>query len=313
MDNFAWHGVSLVEYRFALVWVYGNRRDFRRSLGPFVESGGSSLAFTAKLVTMRSEALGVVSDRRKTMRFAKQRHFRMVIYPAIDLLNGQCVRLRQGDYSQETVFSSDPAAVAQRWVDLGADRLHLVDLDGAKAGRPINGEVIRAIVTSVRVPCQLGGGIRTDADLETVFGWGVRWAVLGTRALQDPAWVIRMAERYPQRIVLGVDARNGYVATEGWLSTSSTKATELAQQVAHAPLAAVVYTDIAKDGMMSGPNFDALAEMQAAMPLPVIASGGVCEPNHVARLRAMTLHGAIIGRALYEGTIDLASVVVKPA
>ncbi|QEL17196.1 1-(5-phosphoribosyl)-5-[(5-phosphoribosylamino)methylideneamino]imidazole-4-carboxamide isomerase [Limnoglobus roseus] len=233
----------------------------------------------------------------------------MFIYPAIDLLGGKCVRLRQGDYSQETVFSDDPAAVAKQWVARGADRLHLVDLDGAKAGKPINGDVIRRIVSAVDVPCQLGGGIRSEADLETVFGWGVRWAVLGTRALQEPGWVCRMADRYPARIVLGVDARNGFVATEGWLSTSATKATDLAKQVEKSPLAAVVYTDIAKDGMMSGPNFEQLAEMQAAVAIPVIASGGVSEHAHVAKLSAMNLFGCIIGRALYEGTVDLSLVL----
>src|SRR4051794_8369682 len=146
----------------------------------------------------------------------------MFIYPAIDLLHGRCVRLRQGDYSRETVFSDDPASVARKWVELGADRLHVVDLDGAKAGRPANGEVIRAIVKAVEVPVQLGGGIRTDADLAAVFGWGVRWAVLGTRALQAPDWVRSSAERHPERVVLGVDAKDGFVATEGWLEVSKT-------------------------------------------------------------------------------------------
>jgi phosphoribosylformimino-5-aminoimidazole carboxamide ribotide isomerase len=233
----------------------------------------------------------------------------MLIYPAIDLLNGRAVRLRQGDYSRETVFSDDPAAVARRWVELGADRLHIVDLDGAKAGRPVNASVVRKIVETSGVPCQLGGGIRTDADLSAVFDWGVRWAVLGTRALQDPAWVCSAAERHRQRIVLGVDAKDGFVATEGWLEVSRTKAVELAKAVSGFPLAAVVYTDIAKDGMMSGPNFDALAEMQAAVPLPVIASGGVCTLEHVSRLIAAGSPGCIIGRALYEGSLDLSAVL----
>ena len=230
----------------------------------------------------------------------------MHIYPAIDLLNGRCVRLRQGDYSRETVFSDDPAAVARKWVELGADRIHVVDLDGAKAGKPVNGPAIRKIVEAAGVPVQLGGGLRTDADLAAVFDWGVRWAVLGTRALQSPEWTRAVAERYPDRIVLGVDAKDGFVATEGWLEVSKVKAVDLAKQVSDAPLAAVVYTDIAKDGMMSGPNFDALAEMQAAVPLPVIASGGVCTLEHVRRLMAGGIPGCIIGRALYEGTMDLA-------
>ncbi|QJW99058.1 1-(5-phosphoribosyl)-5-[(5-phosphoribosylamino)methylideneamino]imidazole-4-carboxamide isomerase [Frigoriglobus tundricola] len=233
----------------------------------------------------------------------------MFIYPAIDLLNGRCVRLRQGDYSQETVFSDDPAAVARKWVELGADRIHVVDLDGAKAGKPVNGPVIRKIVEAAGVPVQLGGGLRTDQDLAAAFDWGVRWAVLGTRALHAPEWVRAAAERAPNRIVLGVDAKNGYVATEGWLEVSQVKAVDLAKSVSAAPLAAVVYTDIAKDGMMSGPNFDALAEMQSAVTLPVIASGGVCTLEHVRRLVAGGTPGCIIGRALYEGSLDLAAAI----
>lgn len=233
----------------------------------------------------------------------------MRIYPAIDLLNGRCVRLRQGDYSQETVFSDDPAQVARKWAELGADRIHVVDLDGAKAGKPVNGAVIRKIVEAAGVPIQLGGGIRSDADLAAVFDWGVRWAVLGTRALQAPDWVRETATKYPNRIVLGVDAKNGFVATEGWLEVSKVKATDLAKQVSDAPLAAVVYTDIAKDGMMSGPNFEALIEMRDAMPLPVIASGGVCTLEHVRRLIEERIPGCIIGRALYEGSLDLAAAL----
>lgn len=233
----------------------------------------------------------------------------MLIYPAIDLLNGRCVRLRQGDYSRETVFSDDPAAVARKWVELGADRIHVVDLDGAKAGKPINGPVIRKIVEAAGAPVQLGGGLRTDADLAACFDWGVRWAVLGTRALQSPEWVRTTATRYPDRIVLGVDAKGGYVATEGWLEVSKVKAIELAQQVSDSPLAAIVYTDIAKDGMMSGPNFEALAEMRDAVSLPVIASGGVCTLEHVRRLMTERIPGCIIGRALYEGTVCLPDIL----
>jgi phosphoribosylformimino-5-aminoimidazole carboxamide ribotide isomerase len=233
----------------------------------------------------------------------------MLIYPAIDLLDGRCVRLRQGDYSRETVFSDDPSAVARRWVELGADRLHLVDLDGAKAGKPVNGPVIRKIIEAAGVPVQLGGGLRTEDDLAAAFDWGVRWTVLGTRALQSPDWVRSTAERHPERIVLGVDARDGYVATDGWLTVSRVKAIDLARRVESAPLAAVVYTDIATDGMMSGPNFDALAELRAAISLPVIASGGVCTLEHVRRLMEAGTPGCIIGRALYEGAIDLSAVL----
>jgi phosphoribosylformimino-5-aminoimidazole carboxamide ribotide isomerase len=229
----------------------------------------------------------------------------MHIYPAIDLLNGRCVRLVQGDYTRKTVFSDDPAAVAKQWVEQGADRLHLVDLDGAKAGRPVNGAVIRRIVEAANVPCQLGGGIRSDADLAAVFDWGVRWAVLGTKALQDPSWVRVAAARYPHRVVLGLDARDGFVATDGWLSTSSMKATELVRLVDNAPLFAVVYTDIARDGMLSGPNFDALRQMRTATRLPVIASGGVSDLEQVRRLAEAGMFGCIVGRALYEGQVPL--------
>jgi phosphoribosylformimino-5-aminoimidazole carboxamide ribotide isomerase len=233
----------------------------------------------------------------------------MLIYPAIDLLDGRCVRLRQGDYSRETVFSDDPVDVARRWVEQGADRLHLVDLDGAKAGRPVNGPVIRRIVEAVSVPCQLGGGIRSGDHLGEVLAWGVRWVVLGTKALQDPAWVRSAAEQHPGRIVLGLDARDGLVATDGWLNTSRVKATDLAMQVRDAPLAAVVYTDIARDGMMSGPNYDALAEMRAATRLPVIASGGVSNLEQVRRLAEAGTFGCIVGRALYEGAFTLSEAL----
>lgn len=173
----------------------------------------------------------------------------------------------------------------------------------------MNADVVRSIVAAVPVPCQLGGGIRTDADLDAVLGWGVRWAVLGTKALQDPAWVIAAANRHPDRVVLGLDARDGFVATEGWLETSTTKATDLAKLVQAAPLATVVYTDIARDGMMSGPNFAALAEMRAATRLPVVASGGVSSLDHVRRLTADGVPGCIVGRALYENAFSLADAL----
>ena len=233
----------------------------------------------------------------------------MFVYPAIDIRDGRAVRLRQGDYSRETIFHDDPAVVAQQWVNQGADRLHLVDLDGAKAGRPVNEAVIRRIVESVTVPCQLGGGIRTDADVEAVFAWGVRWAVLGSRAVREPAWARQMAEAHPARIVLGVDAREGLVATDGWLATSTVSAVSLVKDLEDAPIFAVVYTDIAKDGMMAGPNFAALAELQAATRLPVIASGGVSRYEDVRQLAAANTFGCIVGRALYEGAVELKTVL----
>jgi phosphoribosylformimino-5-aminoimidazole carboxamide ribotide isomerase len=233
----------------------------------------------------------------------------MLILPAIDLRGGKCVRLKQGDYAQETIFGDDPVAMAQRWVGQGAKSLHLVDLDGAKAGRPVNGEVIRAIVSAVPVPCQMGGGIRCDRDIATALDWGVRKVVIGTRALQDPAWVREMAYLYPERIVLGLDARDGKVATHGWVNTSDATVLELARQFAQWPLGAIVFTDIARDGMLAGPNVEALAELAAAVPLPVIASGGISTLEHIRELMACKLAGCIIGRALYEGQLDLSEVL----
>ena len=229
----------------------------------------------------------------------------MIVYPAIDLRAGRAVRLRQGDYSQETIFHDDPTVAAKEFVRQGADRLHLVDLDGAKAGKPVNGDAIRRIVESVSIPCQLGGGIRTDADVETVFNWGVKWAVLGSRAVREPGWARQMAEAHPARIVLGVDARNGLVATDGWLATSTVTAVSLVREVESAPFYAVVYTDIAKDGMMAGPNFAALNELQTATKLPVIASGGVSSYDDIRQLVAEKTFGCIVGRALYEGAMTL--------
>jgi phosphoribosylformimino-5-aminoimidazole carboxamide ribotide isomerase len=233
----------------------------------------------------------------------------MLILPAIDLRGGKCVRLRQGDYSQETIFGDDPVGMARRWVSEGARALHLVDLDGAKAGQPVNGPVIRRIVEAVDVPCQVGGGLRTEADIEGTLEMGVARVVVGTRALQDPAWVRQMAQTYPKRIVLGLDARDGKVATHGWLETSEASALDLAREFANWPLYAIVYTNIARDGMMGGPDVDGLAEMAGSVSLPVIASGGVTTLENVRELMARRVFGCIIGRALYEGKIDLSAVM----
>jgi phosphoribosylformimino-5-aminoimidazole carboxamide ribotide isomerase len=233
----------------------------------------------------------------------------MLIYPAIDLLHGRCVRLKQGDYSRETVFSDDPVDMARRWVKQGADRLHVVDLDGAKSGQPANGAIVRKIVEAVDIPVQLGGGLRTDDHVAAAFDWGVRWAVVGTQALQNQSWLRTAAKQYPHRIVLGIDAKDGRVATEGWLNVSSMKAIELAKVTSDLPLASLVYTDIARDGMLSGPNFEALSEMQQAVSLPIIASGGISTLDHVRKLIDFKAAGCIIGRALYEGSLDLSTVL----
>jgi phosphoribosylformimino-5-aminoimidazole carboxamide ribotide isomerase len=233
----------------------------------------------------------------------------VLILPAIDLRGGRCVRLRQGDYDQETVFGDDPAAMARRWVDQGATFLHLVDLDGAREGHPVNGASVRRIVEAAGVPCQLGGGLRSEADIEQALGWCVRRVVLGTRALQDPAWCEAVCRRFPGRVALGIDARGGRVATEGWLHTSELSALDLARRCGGWPLAALIYTDISRDGMLEGPNVEATAELAAAVAVPVIASGGVTTLDDVARLARRGLPGCIIGRALYEGRIDLAEAI----
>jgi phosphoribosylformimino-5-aminoimidazole carboxamide ribotide isomerase len=234
----------------------------------------------------------------------------VLILPAIDLRGGQCVRLRQGDYAQETVFGDDPAAMARRWVDQGASYLHLVDLDGARAGRPVNGDSVRRIVAASGVHCQLGGGLRSEAHLGEALSWGVQRVILGTRALQDPAWCEAMCRAFPNQVMLGIDARAGRVATEGWLQESQTSALDLARRCAAWPLAGIIYTDINRDGMLAGPNVEATAELAAAVPgVPVIASGGVSSLDDVARLARAGLAGCIIGRALYEGRIDLAAAI----
>ena len=233
----------------------------------------------------------------------------MQIYPAIDLRDGKCVRLKQGDYAQETVFGADPAAMAERWVADGATYLHLVDLDGAKEGRPVNGRSIRAIVKASGVPCQLGGGLRTEDDIKQALSWGATRVIVGTKALQSPKWLMQMAQLFPGRIALGIDAKAGKVATQGWLDVSEVTALDLARQCARPPLSAIIYTDISRDGMMQGANVTAMAEMTAAVPLPVIASGGVTNLDDVKRLMENGLAGCIIGRALYEGQLKLREVL----
>jgi phosphoribosylformimino-5-aminoimidazole carboxamide ribotide isomerase len=229
----------------------------------------------------------------------------MQIWPAIDLLGGKCVRLEQGDYARETVFSDDPAAVARQFERDGARHLHIVDLDGARAGKPVNLDAVQAILAAVDLECELGGGVRDEATIATLAPLGLARLVVGTAALKQPEWFRGMCEKYPGRLALGVDARNGLVATEGWLETSSTPAIELVEQFVGAPIAAVIYTDIATDGMLAGPNVAAMREMQAATSLPVIASGGVTTAADVADLAEAGLAGAIVGRALYAGTLSL--------
>lgn len=231
------------------------------------------------------------------------------LIPAIDLRGGRCVRLRQGDYTDETVFSDDPVGMAERWQAGGASRLHLVDLDGARTGVPRDLPTIRSILATLHIPCQVGGGVRSTDVVQSLLELGVDRVVIGTRALRDPAWVEELCDRFGASIVVGIDARDGWVATEGWTETSNTPALQLAQRLSELPLAALIYTDIARDGMMQGPNVTAMTAMAQAVSIPVIASGGVTTESDVRELAQSPLAGCIVGRALYEGTLTLAGAL----
>ncbi len=235
----------------------------------------------------------------------------MQVIPAIDLRGGHCVRLRQGDFDQETVFGDDPAAMAARWESEGAGRIHLVDLDGAKVGRPVNVEAVRAILDRVRVPCQLGGGIRDEATSAAWLEAGIERVVVGTQALRDPEWFGRMANDYPGRLLLGLDARDGRVAAEGWLETSGVDALSLALQFDALPIAGIIYTAIARDGMLEGPNLESTAALAKAVRSPVIASGGVGNLQDIERLATLPIAGCIVGRALYDGRFTLSSALLS--
>jgi len=233
----------------------------------------------------------------------------MQVWPAIDLRGGKCVRLRQGDYTQETVFADYPAEIARQFVAQGGQHLHIVDLEGAREGLPVNLPSVQAILDEVDIECELGGGIRDEQSICELLDFGLDRLVIGTSALKDPEWFRRACRQYPGKLVLGIDARDGRVATDGWLKTSEVTALDLARQFSGEPLAAIIYTDIATDGMMAGPNVAAMAEMQASVDVAVIASGGVTTASDVARLAAAGLAGCIIGRALYEGTLTLADAL----
>jgi phosphoribosylformimino-5-aminoimidazole carboxamide ribotide isomerase len=229
----------------------------------------------------------------------------MELWPAIDILNGQCVRLEQGDYCQETVYGSSPAVMARHWVDCGAKFLHVVDLDGAKDKQPVNKRFVQEIVEQVSIPVEIGGGIRTEETIRDYLEMGIRRVVIGTLALKEPDWFREMSQKFPNRLVLGIDARNGMVATEGWFETSQTSAVALAKTFNDLPLAALVYTDISKDGMLEGPNFAEMEAMSRAVPFPVVASGGVSTLNDIRKLKELGLPACIIGKALYEGSFLL--------
>jgi len=234
----------------------------------------------------------------------------MLIIPAIDLKDGACVRLKQGRMEDDTVFSDDPIGVAAQWVAQGARRLHLVDLNGAFAGEPVNGEIVRTIATRwPQLPVQIGGGIRSLETIEAYVRAGVSYVILGTKAVKEPSFVREACQAFPGRVIVGIDAKDGWVATDGWAEVSSVQAVDLARQFKADGISAIVYTDIARDGMMQGVNVEATAKLARDSGLPIIASGGVTNLDDIRgllRVRGDGVIGTITGRAIYEGTLDLA-------
>ncbi|MAK44390.1 MULTISPECIES: 1-(5-phosphoribosyl)-5-[(5-phosphoribosylamino)methylideneamino]imidazole-4-carboxamide isomerase [Spongiibacter] len=234
----------------------------------------------------------------------------MLMIPAIDLKDGQCVRLRQGEMGDATVYGSDPVEMAARWVEQGARRLHLVDLNGAFDGKPVNGEAVMAIAKAYPdLPIQIGGGIRSLDTIEQYLDAGVNYVIIGTKAVKEPAFVTEACKAFPGAVIVGLDAKNGLVATDGWAEVSDIQATELAKRYEQDGVSSIVYTDIARDGMMQGVNIDATVAMAQASGLKVIASGGVTNMDDIRALKAVAdagILGAITGRAIYEGELDLA-------
>jgi phosphoribosylformimino-5-aminoimidazole carboxamide ribotide isomerase len=231
----------------------------------------------------------------------------VIVIPAIDLKDGRCVRLRQGRLQDETVYSQEPAEVARRWEDEGAQLLHVVDLNGAVEGTPRNRTAIEAILKAVTVPIQVGGGIRTLETMEAYLSSGIERVVLGTAVVRDRALLEEACRRFPGRVIVGVDAKDGKVAVEGWTDVADHDATDFAGRLSGLAIYAVIYTDIARDGMLEGPNMDGLRRMTAVCPVPVIASGGITRTDDLRSLRALgpKVIGAIVGKALYEGMLDL--------
>jgi phosphoribosylformimino-5-aminoimidazole carboxamide ribotide isomerase len=229
----------------------------------------------------------------------------MEIIPAIDLRNGKCVRLYQGDYSRETVFNENPLDVALKWQSLGAPRIHIVDLDGAAAGEVVNLDIIETIASAVQVPVQLGGGIRSLETIISVLKLGVDRVILGTVAVENPELVEEACRKYAESIIVSIDARDGQVSTRGWLQESRLRALDLAEEMKKLGVLRLIYTDIERDGTLSGPNYRALSELVTGIDLPVIAAGGVSSIENLEKLKEIGVEGAIIGQALYTGNIDL--------
>ncbi|MCK5917120.1 MAG: 1-(5-phosphoribosyl)-5-[(5-phosphoribosylamino)methylideneamino]imidazole-4-carboxamide isomerase [Cocleimonas sp.] len=234
----------------------------------------------------------------------------MLLLPAIDLKDGQCVRLRQGRMEDTTVFSDSPVDTATRWVEAGAKRLHLVDLNGAFDGKPVNSDSVQAIAKKFPdLPIQIGGGIRDADTVQAYLDAGVTYCIIGTKAVEDPDFVISLCKQFPDHIIVGIDAKNGMVATDGWAEVSTVSAIDLAQKFEQAGVVAIVYTDISRDGMMTGVNIEATVELAKSISIPVIASGGVTNMDDIIELCNVEdagISGTILGRSIYEGTIDLA-------
>ena len=234
------------------------------------------------------------------------------IVPAVDLKAGRCVRLRQGRADAETVFSDDPVAMARRWQDAGARRLHVVDLDGAFAGRPAQTALVAAMIRAVSIPVEVGGGLREIAHVEAVLAAGARWAIVGTRAALDPAFLGEVCERFRDRVIIGVDASDGRVAVDGWTRVLDLDAIALARDAAAAGAAGIIYTDIARDGTQTGPNLWSTGAVAQAAGIPVFASGGVGSLDDIRQLATVAgLAGVVVGRALYSGAVDLAAAVAE--
>lgn len=229
----------------------------------------------------------------------------MILFPAIDIRGGKCVRLIQGDYTQETVYNDSPSDVAKEWERQGAEYIHVVDLDGAKTGDSLNREAIAEIAKAVQIPVQVGGGIRSMETIDSHIANGVGRVIIGTAAIQDPQFVEEAVAKYGEKIAVSIDARNGFVATDGWTETTDVKAVKLLRWLEGIGVKTVVYTDILKDGMLQGPNFDELYVMNKASDMDIIASGGVSTILDIVKLSMMDLYGAIIGKALYEGNLTL--------
>jgi len=236
----------------------------------------------------------------------------MIIFPAIDLRGGKCVRLIQGDFDKETVYSDDPQATALKWQAAGAKFLHVVDLDGARAGKPQNLDAIQKILDAVDIPIEVGGGIRTLDDMERLLTLGVRRVILGSVAVENPALVAEAAQRFGDKIVVGIDAKGGFVATHGWEKSSAVTVVALAKQIAAAGVKTIIYTDISKDGMLSGVNAAAFAELAEKSGAQIVASGGVKSIEDIRALKAVEaagVVGVIVGKAIYTGSLDLAAAI----